>query len=161
MSPWDASAAAAMFVLFSPGYENMLWSFQLAWVMTLTFGLLHLVAADHDASRPERRDWLGLGCGLAALLSAGVAPVMVGTVGIATLLRRGWRMAAFHTVPLAVIYVTWFVTTREHQPQTKGLGIPTGAGRLAAPKLHGDLRRARRRTTAGDRARRDPGGGSR
>ncbi|MEJ7582474.1 MAG: hypothetical protein WKF43_00005 [Acidimicrobiales bacterium] len=117
--PWIATAAAAIFVLFGPGDQNMLWSFQIGMVGTLVFGLLHLILADHDG-RWRRSDWLGLGAGLLGLMSSGIGPIMVAVVGVAVLIRRGWRMAAFHTVPLGVIFLGWFVAYRDQQPESRG-----------------------------------------
>jgi hypothetical protein len=40
-------------------------------------------------------------------MSAGVAVVLVGVVGLALLVRRGWRRAALHTAPLGAAYVAY------------------------------------------------------
>ena len=34
---------------------------------------------------------------------------MILATGVAVLWRRGWRQAAFHTVPLGIIYAAWYV----------------------------------------------------
>jgi hypothetical protein len=119
VNPWVATAAAGMFVLFGPGEQNILWSFQIGMVGSLLFGLVHLILAGRDGGR-QRADWLGLAAGLASLMCSGIGPVMVGAVGLAVLLRRGWRMAAFHTVPLAVLFLAWFVAFRADQPKSPG-----------------------------------------
>ena len=116
VGPWVASAAAASFVLFSPGYENMLWSFQLAWVMATTFGLLQLLAVDRSNPTIDRRDALGLTAGVCALLCAGIGPIFVAVAGTTALVKRGWRVAAFHTVGPAIAYAMWFLATRGEQP---------------------------------------------
>ena len=109
VGPWIASAAAAAFVLFGSGYQNIAWGFQIGFVGSLVFGLAHLLLADHDGPF-DRRDALALTCGLAALMSSGVGVTMVVAVGLATVLRRGWRPAVLNTLPLAVVYVAWFLT---------------------------------------------------
>jgi hypothetical protein len=106
--PWIATAAASLFALFGTGSDDILWAFQMAWSATLVFGLAHLILADHDGPL-DRRDWLGLAAGLAALLCSGVAVAMTIAVGIAVLIRRGWRLALFHTAPLGAIYVLWWL----------------------------------------------------
>ena len=58
--------------------------------------LCHLLLADHDGP-VDRRDYLGLGTGLAALMCSGVAVSMAIVVGLATLMRRGWRIALLHS----------------------------------------------------------------
>ena len=107
VAPWIATAASALFVLFGSGDENILWAFQLQFASPLTFGLIHLVLADHDGPI-GRRDWFGLLAGLAALMGSSVGITMVAVVGLATLVRRGWRAALFHTVPLGAIFSIWW-----------------------------------------------------
>ena len=90
VGPWIASAAAALFMLFGAGDENIVWAFQMGFVGSLVFGLTQLLLADHDGPI-ARRDWLALLAGLAGLLCSGVGVTMVVVVGLATLARRGWR----------------------------------------------------------------------
>lgn len=106
VGPWLATAAATLFVLFGAGAENILVAFQITFVWALALGLGHLLLADHDGP-VARRDWLGLLAGLAALMCSGVAVSMTIVVGIAMLLRRGWRVALLHTAPLATVYLVW------------------------------------------------------
>ena len=51
------------------------------------------------------------GRGVASLMCSGVSLVLVAVVGLAVLVRRGWKPAVFHTVPLGVLYAIWFLTT--------------------------------------------------
>jgi hypothetical protein len=95
VSPWIATSAAAVFVLFGAGSVNIWWAFQIGFVASLVLGLTQLLLADHDGSI-DRRDRLGLLAGSAGLLCSGVAVTMVLVVGIATLARRNWRAAVFH-----------------------------------------------------------------
>jgi len=106
--PWTATIVASVFVLFGAGAQDILWAFQITFTGALVFGLAHLLLADHDGPT-DSRDWLGLGAGLLGLMCSGVAVTMVIVVGIATLLRRGWRAAALNTVPLGVIYAAWWL----------------------------------------------------
>lgn len=108
VGPWLATAAAAVFLLFGAGVENAVVAFQVQFASPVTFGLLQLLAADHDGPI-ERRDWLGLLAGLVAISSSGIGVAMVVGVGVAVLLRRGWRAAAFQTAPLAAIYPWWWL----------------------------------------------------
>lgn len=104
--PWVATAAAALFVCFGAGSSNIVRAFQITLVGSLVFGVVHLLLADHDGAW-DRRDWWGLGAGLAGVLCSGLAITMLGVVGLATLLRRGWRIAALHAVPLVVLVLAW------------------------------------------------------
>lgn len=107
VNPWVAVAAASLFALFGSGWFNIVMAFQIGFTGALVLGLVHLILADHDGTI-DRRDWLGLLAGLAGLMMSGVAVTMVLVVGLAVLVRRGWRTALLHTVPLAVVYLTWF-----------------------------------------------------
>jgi hypothetical protein len=99
---------ASAFVVFGAGAQDFLWAFQIAFTGALVLGLVHVLLADHDGPF-DRRDWFGIAAGFLALLCSGVAVTMVGVVGLATLLRRGWRVAAVHTVPLALVYTAWWL----------------------------------------------------
>jgi hypothetical protein len=114
VSPWPATIAAAIFVLFGSGAENVLIAFQVTFVGAMAFGLSQLLLADHHGPL-DRRDWLGLLAGFAGLLCSGIALTMTVVVGLAVLSRRGWRLAMFHTVPLASIYLIWAVSAPKGQ----------------------------------------------
>jgi hypothetical protein len=124
VDPWIATAAAGLFALFGAASENIVWAFQLAWQMSLVFGLLHLILADHDGP-VTRRDAYGLGLGALGLMCSGVAVTMTLVVGIAVLIRRGWRLALFHTVPLAAIYLVWFLAIGHQGYDDVGTGSGT------------------------------------
>jgi hypothetical protein len=109
VNPWIAAAAGSAFVLFGTGWFNIVFAFQIGFEGALVFGLAQLLLADHDKDGIQRRDWLGLTCGFAGLMCSGVAVSMTVGVGITVLIRRGWRMALFHTAPLAATYLVWFV----------------------------------------------------
>jgi hypothetical protein len=117
VGPWIATAAASAFALFGSGYQNIVWAFQIGFTGALVLGLTHLLLADHDGPI-DRRDWLGCVAGFTALLCSGVGVAMVVVVGLATLLRRGWRVAALHTVPLALVYLVWWVSMGNERQQT-------------------------------------------
>lgn len=107
---WPATLVAAVFVFFGAGAENILIAFQITFVGSLVFGLTQLLLADHDGPI-DRRDWLGLLAGFAGLMCSGVAIAMTVIVGLAVLMRRGWRIAVLHTAPLAAAYVIWSVAS--------------------------------------------------
>jgi hypothetical protein len=108
--PWIATSAATLFALFGAGWVNILRPFQVTFTGALAFGLLQLILSDHDGPF-DRRDALAVLSGLVALMMSGVGVVMVMVVGIAVLLRRGWRLALVHVGPLSAIYLVWLVAT--------------------------------------------------
>jgi hypothetical protein len=141
--PWVATLVAAVFVFFGAGAENILIAFQITFVGALVFGLAQLLLADHDGA-VDRRDALALLAGLASLMCSGVGIAMAIIVGIAMLLRRGWRIALLHTAPLAVAYGIWSIVSPEgssagaYKSQSPvqvvkfvALGLGSAFGRLA------------------------------
>jgi hypothetical protein len=106
VNQWVATLVAGLLILFGSGYQDIIWAFQIGFTGALAFGLGQLLLADHDGPL-DRRDAFGLAMGVCALLCSGVGVTMVVAVGVACLLRRGWRAAAFHTVPLGVGYLVW------------------------------------------------------
>jgi hypothetical protein len=107
VSPWIATSAAMVYALFGAGYANILWAFQITFVGSLALGLAHLVLVDHDGP-VDRRDWLGLLAGVVGLMCSGAAVALVIVVGLVSLVKRGWRVAALHTAPLGALYVVWW-----------------------------------------------------
>ncbi len=106
---WMATITASVYVFFGAAGNDILWGFQISFVGALAFGLAQLLLADHEGPL-DRRDWLALAAGVASLLCSGVGVTMVAVVALATLARRGWRIAAFHSLPLAALYLAWWTT---------------------------------------------------
>lgn len=127
VSPWMATIVAGVFVLLGSGDHNIIRAFQMTFGGALAFGFVHLLSSDHDGPI-DRRDALGLLAGLAALMCSGVGIAMVIAVVAAAALRRGWRAALFHALPLGAAYLAWWMayasdSVRRDQP---------GAGRLVS-----------------------------
>ena len=123
VGPWMATVAAAPFILFGPGSQNILWAFQVGFTGSIALGLVQLLLGSHEGDI-DRRDYLGIGAGVLGLMCSGVGVTMAVAVGAALLLLRGWKVAALHTVPLAVVYGVWALI--EHPATTTaGYGYPT------------------------------------
>jgi MFS family permease len=112
VGPWIATAAALLLVFFGTGAEIIVYAVNMGFAGALVLGLVQLLLADHDGP-VDRRDGLGLLAGLAGLLCSSVALTMIAVVGLATLARRSWRAAVFHTAPLAIVYTAWFLTFQD------------------------------------------------
>jgi len=125
VGPWVATLVASIFVLFGTGEQNILLGVQISMVASMVFGLVQLVLADHDGAW-NRRDWFGLAAGALAIMSSSIGIPMVVIVGIAVLIRRGWRAAALQTIPLGTLYVVWYVSQRGVLSQS-----PTGSADVA------------------------------
>src|SRR5262249_18721236 len=111
--PWTATIVGAVFVLFGAGWWNIVVAFQISLVGSLFFGLIFLLLADRDGPF-GRRDVLGMVAGLAAMMCSAVGVVMVFVVGLAVLLRRGWRIAAVIALPLTGVFVLWWLPFHSH-----------------------------------------------
>lgn len=109
--PWIATVVAATLVLYGSAYQNALLPVQVSMMSTLLCGIGHLMLLNHDG-RLDRRDFFGLVVGLVGLMTSGMAPLFVAAVALASLLRRGWRLALFHAVPLVVAYFSWLMLQR-------------------------------------------------
>ena len=110
VNPWIATAAAGGVRALRPGRgEHHLG------VPDRVHGLARLRARAPPARRPSgaastARDWIGVGFGFLGLLCSGLTPLTVGVVGVVVLVRRGWKPAAFNVLPLATIYLAWWLT---------------------------------------------------
>jgi hypothetical protein len=122
VSNWLATAAAAPLLLFGPGSQAIVFGFQVGFTGSLAWGLAQLVLADTEGGF-KRRDLLALGCGLLAITSSGIGVTTSIMVGIALLLRRNWRMAALHSIPLLGIYAIW--ARVEHASSGSQVGRPS------------------------------------
>ena len=127
VGPWVSTLAAGTLALFGSGRDNVVWAFQITFTGALLFGLLHLVMADHQGATGPR-DWWGLLAGAAALMCSAVGLVMVFVVGLAVWWRRGWRMAAFHTIPLLCLFGGWTVVWGERSQEIQAGRPSIGAG---------------------------------
>ncbi len=125
--PWLATAGAAPLLLFGPGQEGIVLAFQVGFTGSIAWGLVQLVLADGEGGF-RRRDLLALGAGVLAITSSGVGTTTTLMVGIALLLRRGWRMAALQTVPLGLAYGVWLLAKGESESP---LGNPSASDLLA------------------------------
>jgi hypothetical protein len=101
-----ALIAAVLLLLFGPGWENLLWSFQITWLISLGAGLAALLALD----RADRAGDLGA-CALlvCSLASSGIGvPIVVGVALELVLVRRRLRDAWIVAVPLG-LYGLWWI----------------------------------------------------
>ena len=124
IAPWLATVYAGVLVFFGTGANNILYGFLIAFVGAFVFGMVQLILADHDGPI-DRRDRIGLLFGLCGLMCSGIAVSMVIVVGLAALIRRGWRAALFHTAPLGAVYVLWLAIIGRKQNQHLPLKHPT------------------------------------
>jgi hypothetical protein len=100
-----ALLAAALILFFGPGWQDILWPFQMAWLIAVAAGIGALLLLD-------RRDRVG-DVGACMLLGASLAsagPGLAIAVGLVVevLLRRRWRDLWIVAVPVA-LYALWWL----------------------------------------------------
>jgi hypothetical protein len=131
VEPWISTIVASSFVFFGSGIQNIFLAGQINFTGAVAFGLSHMLLADHDGPL-SGRDWLGLAAGLASLMCFGLAVALVAAVGVAVLMRRGLQLALFHTAPLGVAYLAWWLTlARNYAPWKSQPPYTTSLGSIA------------------------------
>ncbi len=108
VGPWLATGAATLFLIFGSGAENLIWGFQLGFVLAVLLGLVQLLLADHAGVSPAR-DAGAAAAGCLAVMSAGVAITMVAVVVGTLLARRRWLAAAIQGGVPGLLYATWYL----------------------------------------------------
>ena len=127
-----ALCAAALILFLGPGWQNMMWPFQIAWLISLAAGIGALLLLD-------RRDRIG---DIAACLLTGVSLASSG-VGIAIALgvavdlavaRRRWRDAWIVALPL-LLFGLWWLRYQQATPASPIHTIPGFVADSAASAL--------------------------
>ena len=108
-----ATGAAAVFMVLGAGWEDLINAFQITFVVPIVLGLLALLIASDDGPFRRRDAWASLVLVL-ALPFSGVSLTMAIVVGIATLLRRGWKPAALIVAAPAAVYLLWYAGWGRH-----------------------------------------------
>lgn len=106
-----AMLAAALLALFGPGWEDILWPFQIGYLLSLIGGLGMLLALDHEAGWADAAACALL---LLSLVSSGIGvPILLGVIVEFVLIRRaaGWWVVG---APL-VLYAIWWIAY-QHAP---------------------------------------------
>lgn len=109
--PWTSTLVASLLLFFGSGYRNIVHAFQITMVGSVVFGLAHLLLSNRDGGL-SRYDVGGLVAGLLGLMCSAVAVPMVFAVSVAVLIRRGWRIATFHALPLGIVLLIWYLQIR-------------------------------------------------
>jgi hypothetical protein len=106
VGPWPALAAALLLLAYGPAWQDILWPFQVGWLLPLACGLGALLLLDR---RDRIGDVLASVLLVIALACSGIGvPVTAGVALDLALTRRSWRAAPIAGVPLA-LYALWWV----------------------------------------------------
>jgi hypothetical protein len=108
VGPWAALIAATLLLFLGPGWQDLLWPFQIGLVGSLLFGVAMLLALDRDDDRGDIAAcaFLAVAIGFSSL---GVAFAVGAAVDVLQRgRRRGWRRAYLVGIPL-LFYAVWYV----------------------------------------------------
>lgn len=129
-SPWLAAGAAVVIAFFGSGFENLYWSMQIGFLISIALGLGALLLLDDDP--PWSRVALATGLLTVGMMTSGFGILMLVLVGLDLLLDRSrWRVVPAMFIP-GLVYVTWYVafgrsgvaTARDPFTLDAVLGIP-------------------------------------
>ena len=102
-----ACAAAFLWMLLGAGWDDLLWAFQVAWLLSVAFGLGTLLALQAPPTR--RRLAIAAGCLLVSLMFSGIAAAFAVVVVVQLALRRETRRGLLWFVPVGVALAAWYV----------------------------------------------------
>jgi len=110
---WHSVLATVVLAFLGSGAENLLWSFQIAFLGSAAWGLAALLALDAATTDRIRMPgvWLAL---TISLMCSGMALPMVVWVGCLALLTRGVLVAVTATGPPVLLYLVWDLTYGRH-----------------------------------------------
>jgi hypothetical protein len=106
---WVATLGMLPLLFTGAGAGDVIHGWQVQFLGSLLFGTAQLLLSDHEGP-VDRRDLVGLACGLASLLWGAVALTMAGVVALNLLLRGRWAAIAVGVLPLVAIFACWWVT---------------------------------------------------
>lgn len=127
-----ALCAAVLILFLGPGWQNIMWPFQIAWLISLGAGVGALLMVDRDDRLADGAACMLVGVSLA---SSGVGiPIAVG-IGLDVLWgRRRWRSAWIAAVPLA-LYALWWLKYQQATPTSRLSTVPSFVADSAASAL--------------------------
>ena len=127
-----AFAAALILLVLGTGATNIVWAFQVAWTLSVAFGLLAMLVIDSSpiALRPWRAAAIS-GALLCSLMSSGVGLGFLAAVTIQLLAERRRRLYLVAVIVPIAAYLAWFLLYGAGLAGTPGAlcaGCPTAFG---------------------------------
>jgi hypothetical protein len=124
---------AGLLLLLGPAWQNIIWPFQIGWLISLGAGLGALLMMD----RGDRRGDVGASLLLClSLASSGVGVPFLLAVIVEVLWRRRWRDAWIVAIPL-VPYLAWWAKYQQNAwikgAKAEGIQHPLMSGIFRAP----------------------------
>ncbi len=118
-----ALAGAASILFLGPAWQNFLWPFQVAWLISISAGLAALLALDRHDRKGDVAASVLLACSLA---SSGVGAAVAVGVAVDILARPDrWRRVYVVLIPL-VFYGLWWLIYQNESLAHNAFGIAPG-----------------------------------
>jgi hypothetical protein len=115
VGPALATCAAALILFLGPGWNNILWPFQVAWLISLASGIGALMMLDRDDRTGARWACLLITISLA---SSGLGIVVLVGVTLELLWSRCWRRLWVVGAP-AALYAVWWIAYQQSGPTSR------------------------------------------
>ena len=126
-------ACAAIYLLLSTGWENLLWAFQMSFLGSVACGLAMLVALDSPHSR--LRIPLATAMLIGSQMFSGVGVVFGIAATVMLVATNGRRRELAWLVPVATVFAAWFLLYARTgaQATSSAAAHPCGPPILALP----------------------------
>lgn len=102
-----AIAAACLLMLLGAGWDDLLWAFQVAWLLSVAFGLGMLLAL--QAPPTPRRLAIAAACLAVSLMFSGIAAAFAVVAVVQLGLRAGTRRGLLWFLPVGVALAAWYL----------------------------------------------------
>lgn len=127
-----AFMAALVLLVLGAGAADIVWAFQVAWTLSIAFGLLALLALDHEGLDKRRRIVAVPVLLLCSLMSSGIGLGFLVAVAVQALADRPNRWLVASVVAAFAVYFVWFVLFASALPGTPGASCVSCARAIGA-----------------------------
>lgn len=120
VGPFGATVAAALILFLGQAWQNILWPFQMAWLISLTCGLGALLMLDR---REPQSDVAASGLLAVSLASSGIGlPVMLG-IAAELAWQRTWQRLWIVAAPV-ILYGLWWLAYQQSARTSSAGAVP-------------------------------------
>jgi hypothetical protein len=112
-------ACASLLLVIGAGWENLLWAFQMSFVGSVACGLGMILVLE---GRPNRRRMPLAVALLTAAVTFSAVGIFFGLVALLLTARRERPREVLWLVPVAIVFIAWFLAFDRAQPAAAGSG---------------------------------------
>jgi hypothetical protein len=131
---WVATGLVALFLLYGPARDDLLFAWNFTFTGAIGLGLLILLVMPLTGPFSRRDAVACWGVGTFMLLMSGVALTMLFAIAIHALMARGWRVALKCMAVPALVYIGWTIGWGSTGYQ----GVEPPSGYLGAARFVGE-----------------------